>query len=253
MFRWAIIAALFQMLTASLGYAQNEAPPGFAESEAPSEESIAAEDTTDVTAESIADARAEQLFDLGRQAFDAKEFETALDYFRRSHDLSQRPELLYDIGVAADRLRRDNEALAAFERYLAEVEEPERENEVRDRVEALRRIISTPPSETDVGPVRNKKRRAAIIGAPILIAAGAAGVGVMSYALARDGRCLETVDTMCVRQDSRTKATWAYGALGAAAMVGGAVWLGVALSRGKKERATTLRFTPGGIAVSGEF
>src|SRR5262249_3718762 len=43
-----------------------------------------------------------------------------LGYFREAYRLSRRPALLYNIAVAADRLRHDREALEAFQRYLHE-------------------------------------------------------------------------------------------------------------------------------------
>ncbi|MCX7807199.1 MAG: tetratricopeptide repeat protein, partial [Deltaproteobacteria bacterium] len=72
-------------------------------------------------ADEAKDQEARALFQAGQVAFEDGRFEDALQYFRRSYELSGRPALLYNIGLAADRLRRDEEALSAFERYLAEV------------------------------------------------------------------------------------------------------------------------------------
>lgn len=81
--------------------------------------------------------QARALFTAGRVAFERNNYEDALRYFREAHALSNRPALLYNIGVAADRLRRDEEALEAFERYLQEVgpDAPQRgDAEARARV-----------------------------------------------------------------------------------------------------------------------
>lgn len=97
------------------------------------------------------DVEARHLFEAGRLAFDQGRFEEALDYFRRSHSLSQRPALLYNIGSAADRLRRDDEAIEAFEAYVAQVPDAPNRAEVESRLEVLRRsrARSVPtPAET---------------------------------------------------------------------------------------------------------
>jgi tetratricopeptide (TPR) repeat protein len=53
------------------------------------------------------DEEARALFQAGRRAFADARYEDALDRFRSAYELSHRPELLYNIGHAADRLRRD--------------------------------------------------------------------------------------------------------------------------------------------------
>ena len=88
------------------------------------------------------DAAAREYFKAGRAAFDQADYESALTYFRHAYRTSGRGALLYNIGVAADRLQRDQEALEAFEQYLHRTEKPTREFEVRRRIEALRRSIA---------------------------------------------------------------------------------------------------------------
>ena len=92
-------------------------------------------DSREVATDALEEARL--LFLAGRRAFDGGRFEDALDSFRRALALTHDPHLLYDIAVALDRLRRDEEALAAFGEYL------EREPESPDRpdVEARMRIL----------------------------------------------------------------------------------------------------------------
>lgn len=92
-------------------------------------------DSRRVTEDSFEEARL--LFLAGRQAFDNGRFEHALEAFRRAHDLTADPHLLYDIAVTLDRLRRDRDAVDAFQLYLdREPESPDR----RD-VEARMRIL----------------------------------------------------------------------------------------------------------------
>ena len=64
------------------------------------------------------DAAARKHFEQGRAAFEETDWEQALLHFRDAYRLSHRPQLQYNIGVTADRLQRDEEALQAFESYL---------------------------------------------------------------------------------------------------------------------------------------
>lgn len=89
----------------------------------------------------ISEARA--LFIAGRSAFNEGRYETALDYFQRSYSLSGRSVLLFNVAQCLDRLRRDEEALAAFEQYLREVPEAENRTEVESRVEILKAAIAS--------------------------------------------------------------------------------------------------------------
>ena len=88
------------------------------------------------------DAAGREYFERGRAAFEEADYETALVYFRHAYRLSRRGELQYNIGVACDRLQREEEALEAFEHYLEETVDPTREAEVRERIDALRQSIA---------------------------------------------------------------------------------------------------------------
>jgi hypothetical protein len=89
-----------------------------------------------------ADAEARALFEAGRVAFVDERYADALASFERSHELSGRPELLYNIATCLDRLDREAEALAHFERFLAQrPEAPERED-VERRMVILRDHIA---------------------------------------------------------------------------------------------------------------
>ena len=101
------------------------------------------------------DGEARGLFQAGEQAFRGGHYADALDYFKRAHALSGRAALLYNVGISADRLRRDDEAVEAFQRYLRE-SAPDALNraEVDSRLRALldaraqRATVSTPPVAT---------------------------------------------------------------------------------------------------------
>lgn len=88
------------------------------------------------------DAAARLLYERGAEALQNGEYQTALDRFQQAYDLSHRPQLLYNIGTTLDRLRRDREALAAFEQFLREVPEHPRRPEVEARARALTTAIA---------------------------------------------------------------------------------------------------------------
>jgi len=81
---------------------------------------------------------AKNAFEQGRDAFDAGRYDEAIERFEHAYELSGRPELLFNVGLAADRLREDERALAAFERYLEQAVDPEHGEQVEQRVAALR-------------------------------------------------------------------------------------------------------------------
>lgn len=92
-------------------------------------------------------------FQAGRDAFEAGRYPLALESFERAYELTQHPDMLYNIGHTAERLRRDERALSAFEGYLeANPQSPERAA-IEARMAILRRAIEegehddTPPLE----------------------------------------------------------------------------------------------------------
>lgn len=98
--------------------------------------------TTHAQGAPVEDNDARTLFTLGQSAFDQGRYQAALDYFQQAYDLSHRPQLLYNIGQAADRLRDDRRALASFEQFLREVPDSPQHTSTRARVEVLRAAIA---------------------------------------------------------------------------------------------------------------
>src|SRR6185369_6091068 len=82
-------------------------------------------------------------------------YRDAWDYFRQAYLLSKRPELLYNVGQSADRLRMDREALAAFRLYLKKLPTADNRREVENRVRALEERLGenagSAPSEANDG------------------------------------------------------------------------------------------------------
>src|SRR5690606_14179691 len=71
--------------------------------------------------EALDDQQAKHLFFAGEAAFAAGRLEEALALFTQAYEHSGRPELLFNIGSVAERLRDDQRALDAYEAYLTAV------------------------------------------------------------------------------------------------------------------------------------
>jgi tetratricopeptide (TPR) repeat protein len=215
------------------------------------------------------DAAAREYFERGREAFEQANYEGALVFFRHAYRLSGRPALQYNIGVAADRLQREQEALEAFQHYLDETESPTREAEVRGRIEALQESIAekeateraleeaairyqTVAREQSMSDGR-RLPRSTIIGGTVLAAVGVAGVAAMSVGLAQNGSCSTEVAGQCTVESSATAWTYVYGGLGIAALAGSATWFAIGAKRAKEKRRTQVSFSPTGLMVSGTF
>ncbi len=121
-------------LQPAIAFAQEAAPPA------------------DQTVDPRRDEEARSLFDAGRFAFEDGRFEEALSLFRRSYDLSHRSQLLYNIGSAAERLHRNDEAIAAFEQYLTEMPDVGNRGEIQRRIQLLREAGTTPPPDDGTTP-----------------------------------------------------------------------------------------------------
>lgn len=93
------------------------------------------------------DREAQALFEAGRQAFETGRYSVALSRWQEAHALSGRPALLYNIGLAHDRLRHDEDAVTAFEAFLAALPDDSRAPEVRARIEAIQAARVPSPLE----------------------------------------------------------------------------------------------------------
>lgn len=107
----------------------------------------------DVASPGSRDAEARHLFSAGRLAYDEGRFEDALQNYQRSYELSGRPELLFNIGMAADRLREDGKALEAFRAYLNAVPDAPNRARVEERIRVLERtqasVLPAPSPEPE--------------------------------------------------------------------------------------------------------
>lgn len=113
--------------------------------------SVAAQSDAEVEAEfsqeeaANLDAAARLLFQAGSEAYSEARFEDALDRFERAYAVSQRSLLLYNIAQTQERLRRDADAIATFERFL-DTQPPDEIRAIAER--RLQRLRAPSPEET---------------------------------------------------------------------------------------------------------
>jgi tetratricopeptide (TPR) repeat protein len=69
-------------------------------------------------AQASEEVAARQEFELGREAYDHGSFANVLAHFERAYALQPRPELLYNVGRAADSDGRPGRAIEAYSSYL---------------------------------------------------------------------------------------------------------------------------------------
>ncbi|MBI5518348.1 MAG: tetratricopeptide repeat protein [Deltaproteobacteria bacterium] len=83
------------------------------------------------------DLQARNRFQAGREAFARGDFIAAAEAFQEAYALSQRPQLLYNLGTSYERLHRWEEAASAFRRYLDALPEAPDHQEVTARLRMI--------------------------------------------------------------------------------------------------------------------
>ena len=224
-------------------------------------------------------AAAKEAFAVGTRAYADGEFKTALTSFQRAYDLTGSPDLLYNIATVSDRMRRDEQALEAYEGYLeARPKSADREHvesridvlraaiEARSRaeldaeiearsaaIEAAARVKAERPLTQYVGPGPGPWITIGVGGAAIVAGAVLVGLGQRdqkSVESAVPGSSYSTVQEMADRGPRRTKAGIALMAVGGVGVIGGAIWQ---LTGGHDEAMPEVSIGPSGISVKGTF
>jgi tetratricopeptide (TPR) repeat protein len=203
---------------------------------------------------------ARALFHAAASALADGRYENALDYFRRAHELSGHPELLFNIGVACDHLHRTDEAIASFDAYLAARPDAENRADVEARLTSLRAILAeddqTEERETTASLGPGPVPWILTVGGGVLAVTGAVFLG---YALAEKST-LEDIprDTVWADVAGRHDSVTALSAagivmlgLGAAALTAGLVWLFTGDTA--DESAVSLIIGPGHVGVRGRL
>lgn len=97
------------------------------------------------------DEVARGLFQAGKAAYENGKYEDALQLFEQAHARSGRPQLLFNIGQTAERVRQDEKALEVFRAYLTQVPDAPNRVYVEARIEQLEQWVAG--RGRDVGPV----------------------------------------------------------------------------------------------------
>jgi tetratricopeptide (TPR) repeat protein len=120
------------------------APAGAQDTEAVRQETSGGQGDDGVDEERVAahDEEARARFSAARLAYADGRFDDALEDFKRAYQLSGRPALLFNIASASDRLRRDQDALEAYEGYLAKVPDVDNRRFVESRIALLRERVA---------------------------------------------------------------------------------------------------------------
>lgn len=107
-----------------------------------------------------ADVRARELFLKGDAAYAEGRYEEAYAAFQEAYDLSGRPQLLFNISNALERLGKYSEALDALEKYLASGKAKDREV-VQKRLANLRKRVEDQKKLEETAKEEEEKKRAA--------------------------------------------------------------------------------------------
>jgi tetratricopeptide (TPR) repeat protein len=224
-------------------------------------------------------SEAKEAFELGTRAYADGEFKTALASFRRAYELTSSPDLLYNIATVSDRMRRDADALQAYEGYLeARPRSSDREH-VESRIAVLRDAIETRrraeieaeieareaavaaaarvkaerPLTQHVGPGPGPWITIGVGSAALVTGAVFVGLGTRDrkkVETATAGSSYSLVQDMADRGPKRSKAGVALMAVGGVGIIGGLIWQ---LTGGHEEAIPEVSIGPTGILVKGTF
>jgi tetratricopeptide (TPR) repeat protein len=141
-----LVAAVLFICSSAEAQRHHRTPP--TEPQTPPQTTPTTPTTPPPTEPTSRDQEARMLFEAGRVAYAAGRFDDSLGYFQRAYEMSGRPVLLYNVGSAADKLRRDAVALDAFRRYLEAMPSAENREEVQSRITVLEQVVAAEDSRT---------------------------------------------------------------------------------------------------------
>jgi tetratricopeptide (TPR) repeat protein len=203
----------------------------------------------------------------------------ALEGFERAYKSSRRAELLYNIGVVADRLREDRKAARAYDQFVAALPDAPEASVAQVRSDSLHAVLAerekageeaarARPQEVSITPIETDlvKPRVFLVVGPALIAASVVSLIVLANQKADYDKCLEK-NSGCTNPDEirsdRTLVLVGMGAMAGVAATGAVFTIagGIQLSRRKRamDRALavlpTFAAAPGGavMGLSGRF
>ena len=223
-------------------------------------------------AQTGSDEEAHALFSAGEVAYGDGRYAAALNYFRQAYEMSGRALLLYNIGSAAEHLRRDGEALDAFERYLAETpEDAPNRAAVAARVEILRTELAegaagvvTPAPTASTAPAPSAQESPDLApwitlgvgGALVIVGAVLLGVGyadAATFQSAAPGSMWSSVASAHDQAPILEGTGFALLGVGVAAAVAGLVWALTASHGSSVSASAWLDPRDGGLLLRGLF
>jgi tetratricopeptide (TPR) repeat protein len=224
-------------------------------------------------------AEAKKAFAAGSQAYANGDFETALTRFQRAYELTDSPDLLYNIATVSDRMRLDEEALEAYQGYLearpgtsdrehveSRIEVLQQALEARRRaeleaeiearkaaIEAAARVKAERPLTHYVGPGPGPWITIGAGGAVMVTGGVLLGLGQRDRSNVENadpGSSYSSVQDMADRAPKRTKSGIALMSIGGAALIGGVIWQ---LTGGHEEAMPEVGIGPSGVTIKGRF
>jgi tetratricopeptide (TPR) repeat protein len=106
-----------------------------------------------------ADVRARELFQKGDAAYAEGRYEEALSAFQEAYDLSSRPQLLFNVSNALERLGRYAEAVEALEKYLANTPKARDRDVVQKRLANLKKRVETQKKDEAAKAADDEKKK----------------------------------------------------------------------------------------------
>ncbi len=207
------------------------------------------------------DEEARIVYEAGVVAYQEQRFDNALEYFQRAHELSGRPQMLFNIGLVADRLRRDELAVESYEAFLHELPDAANRGEVEERLRLLRAGLEAQRPATTAQAEEGGANAAAIVLVSLGgLAVGGAIAGAIWWAdradvLSQcDARGCANVGTIEGERSAAIGVTIAAGVVGLAALTTGVILL--ASGRGRSdagESALACGVSPFGVSCAGRF
>lgn len=206
---------------------------------------------------------ASQHFSLGVDFYRAGNWDAAFLEFETAYRLSQKPDLLHNLSMTAERQGRIEAAIRyeeQFQRSPRDVPLTEREvDEVQGRLSRLRAQLARPAASSR--PVEATERRTVAPGAIGLLAGGgiglAVGIGCGVGALATRaeiyspaGIYAEQFEALANRQATLDRVGIAFDVVGGMALAAGAAWALWARYRAPSTRTTQLHARSPGAALA---
>ena len=147
--QWGLAAPAAAQETPSSGDQGAESGEQAAESnERPTMETISAEQKEDFV----------RFVEAGKEAYSNGEFEEAVPFFKKAHDIVPRPELHYRIALSYERAGKSDRAVSHYRTFLEEKPDTEKRGQVEATIE---RLEESRTDEVDAAPVEEPNNVAA--------------------------------------------------------------------------------------------